>query len=369
MGVVARTIAQAKSDPSLARLARNRYGLRTLIDPDTWRNELPVAQRPKSFGLTEFATGQALDLRVRPLSSADEDAYVRTLLEELTAAQTSIYLAPYHLGGGPDCPVRGLDLRLARRAADRFRALRLNEPRDSDPFPVERQVFAVICIRPHDLLDPLAQQMLVNLYRDLHVDGYVLKVASLSEQTPIAQVTAVTRFAFGLSLTTERDVILSGGKNLAYAFVGAGLSSAILGIGEGEVFSVGSFARAGGQRPTYHSGALRSVDTHTKSLGAGYRAEILFLRSPCACGHHRGDLPPEDHHQRKFHTMSERLRDFAEAREWSLDEVETTLGSRIAASDRLTTPIGYPPLPESFMTVAREASRVRRRWREQERFG
>lgn len=361
--VIARTISQAKAAPALGRLAREHYLLGLLVDPDTWLNQLPVDERPPSFGAARFASPVLLNLAAQPLTAADEDAYVRAALEELTLLGASIYVAPYHLGGGPDCPIRSLDLRLARRTTARFREMRLSEPRVGERFPVARQVFACIAIDPKDLLDPLSRATLVTLYSNVDVDGFVLKIVGLSEQLSVSRVRAVADFAFSLSVKSGRDVVLGGGKNLALAFVGAGLPAAILGIGEGEVFRVRRRRGGGGARPVYHSVAMRSVDTFARSVSAGYRAEMLFLNSPCPCGHHRADLPPANRRELKLHTMSTRIRSFADAASWSATGVEAELRERVAQANALAMPLGYPQLPETFLAVASEAAATRRRWR------
>ena len=98
MDVVGRTIAQARGDPALAHLARDRYGLGMLIDPDSWRNQWPVDDRPVSFQKARFASEQALDFHRRPLSGAEENAYVRATLEEEVAAAAigQAYVADHH---------------------------------------------------------------------------------------------------------------------------------------------------------------------------------------------------------------------------------------------------------------------------------
>jgi hypothetical protein len=359
MDVVGRTIAQARGDPALAPLARDRFGLGVLIDPDTWRNQWPPEDRPVNFQKARFASTHALDFRRRPLSAAEEDAYVRATLEEEVAARASIFVPPYHVAGGPACLIRGLDLRLARRTVARVRSLRLNEPRNSDPFPRAGQVFVCICVGAADLLDPVARQMLAHLYAPVDADGYLLKVVGLSEHTRETHVRAVADLAFTLKLLTGRAVVLGGGKNLAYAFVGAGLDAAMLGIGEGEVFAPGSRARGGGARPVYHAGILRSVHTRGASAVAIYRAEILFARRPCDCGHHRRDQPPQGQRERKLHTLSERLRDFNTASSWSESEARPRLARRVAAANRLAARRGYPALPGSFLVVAEQAELTR----------
>lgn len=361
--VIARTIAQAKSDASLGQLARDRYGLGLMVDVDTWRNQLPVACRPVSFSAARFAAGRAFDLAHEPLSTDEEDAYVRLTFEELALSRATTWVAPYHVGGGPDCPIRRLDLRLARKAAIRFRAQRLDEPRSSEPFPAARQLYAAIAILPGDLVDPLSRNTLGYLYSEIPVDGYVLKIVGLAEVTPVSQVEAVADFATALQLRTGRNVVLSGGKNLALALVGGGLSSAILGISEGEVFHVRGRAIGGGARPVYHSAALRSVDTHAKSIAAGYRAEILFLHSACSCGHHRPDLPPDGTRERKRHTMSERIRDFANAASWGVGRCESEMRHRVEQANTLAVPIGYAQLPETFVAAANAAAQATRRFR------
>jgi hypothetical protein len=362
--LVARTIAQAKGAPGFASVARDRYGLGLWVDVDTWRNQIPVEDRPVSYGAAAFAARQALDLERHQLSPDEENAYVRLTFEELAICRATKWVAPYHLGRGPDCPIRGLDLRLARRAAARFRAMRLNEPPPNERFALARQLYGVIAIRPGDLLDPLARNTLSYLYSEIALDGYVLKVVGLSETTPLRQIEAVADFGFNLQLRSGRDVLLSGGKNLALAFVGAGLSAAILGISEGEVFYVRGQAAGGGARPVYHSIALRSVDTHSKSLAAGSRSEILFLRAPCGCGHHRIDLPPEGTRERKLHTMSERIRQFSEARSWGERHCGDEMQKLVRAADALAVPIGYQPLSDGFVAVTHAARVARRRFNE-----
>src|ERR1700682_3667016 len=60
MSVIGRTIAQAKADPGLARLARDRYGVEVLIDPENWRNQLPVSDRTKNFQKAIYALAGVL---------------------------------------------------------------------------------------------------------------------------------------------------------------------------------------------------------------------------------------------------------------------------------------------------------------------
>jgi hypothetical protein len=359
MGVLGRTIAQAKTDPGFARLARDRYGVEVLIDPDTWRNQYPVSDRTKGFQNARVALDGVLDLRRRTLTPQEMTAYVRVTLQELAEMRATIFVAPYHLGGGPDCPIRSVDLRLARRAVNAFHSLRLAEPRSGEPFPVERRLFAAIAIRSADLLDPAARQILVHLYSAIEVSGYLVKIVGLSEDSPIQQVIAAADFVFSLLHCSGRDVILGGSKNLALGFVAAGLPAAMLGIAEGEVFNIGSGGRNRGAKPIYHSAIWRSVAAST--VAAALRAEILFARNPCSCGHHRAKDLPQGLHQLKLHTLTERLRDFRTVAAWRESEVERRMTARIAEIDEIAKGAGYPPASAAFVAVVQAAERARRR--------
>lgn len=361
MSVVGRTIAQAKADPGLARLARERYGVEVLIDPDNWRNQLPVSDRTKSFQKASYALPGVLDLRTRTLSPSEMTAYVRLTLQDLAQMRATIFVAPYHLGGGPDCPIRSTDLRLLRRAVNAFRSLRLAEARSDERFPVEKRLLAGIAIRPADLLDPGARQMLVHLYSAAEVSGYLVKAVGLSEDTPIAQLVAVADFVFSLYYRSGRDVILGGGKNVALAFIAAGLPAAMLGIAEGETFYVGSGGRNQGARPVYSSPLWRSVAPTT--LAARLRAEMLFDKNPCDCGHHRPKELPADMHTLKLHTLTMRLRDFSTVAEWGEHDALPEMTARVAEVNAIASASGYPPCPAAFTAVVDAAQRARRRAR------
>ncbi|HCG01750.1 MAG TPA: hypothetical protein DEV93_14560 [Chloroflexi bacterium] len=358
MSMIGRTIAQAKADPGVARLARDRYGVEVLIDPDNWRNQLPVDDRTKGFQKASYALGSALDLHQRTLSTSEMNAYVRLTLEDLAEMQATIFVTPYHVGGGPECPIRSTDLRLARRAVNAFHALRLAEPRSVERYPVERRLFVGIAIRPADLLDPAARQMMVRLYCALGGTGYLVKIVGLSEDTPVAQVIAAADFVFSLHYRSRRDVILGGGKNLALSFVGAGLPASMLGIAEGEVFNVGSGGRNQGAKPIYHAALWRSVAATTEA--ARLRAEILFHKSPCDCGHHRARDFPANLHTLKLHTLTKRLHDFRAVADWGIGNAERRMISRIAEIDAVAAGAGYAPASATFFAVVQAADRARR---------
>ena len=359
MGTIGRTIAQAKNGPGLARLARERYGVEVLIDPDTWRNQLPVADRTKGFQKATFALDSVLDLTQRTLSPQEMTEYARTTLQDLAEMRATIFVAPYHLGGAPDCPIRATDLRLARRTVNAFRSLRLEEPRSGDAFPVERRLFAGIAIRPADLLDPAARQMLVHLYSAINVSGYLVKIVGLSENSSVDQVIAAADFVFSLLYKSGRDVVLGGGKNLALAFVGAGLPAAMLGIAEGEVFNITTGGRNQGARPVYNSPLWRSVAGSTNA--AAFRAEILFNKNPCDCGHHQAKLIPKGLHALKLHTLTKRLEDFRTVSAWPENEVERKMTARISEIDAVAASAGYSSCPTTFAFVVQAAERARRR--------
>jgi hypothetical protein len=359
MSVVGRTIAQAKADPGLARLARERYGVEVLIDPDNWRNQLPVSDRAKNFQKASYALAGVLDLRSRTLSPSEMTTYVRLTLQDLAEMRATIFVAPYHLGGGQDCPIRSTDLRLLRRAVNAFRSLRLAEPRSGERYPVEKRLFAGIAIRPADLLDPTARQILVHLYSAAEVSGYLVKIVGLSEDTPITQVVAVADFVFSLYYRSGRDVILGGGKNAALAFVAAGLPSAMLGIAEGETFYVGSGGRNQGARPIYSSTLWRSVAPTT--VAAALRAEILFHKNPCDCGHHRPKDLPANLHALKLHTLTKRLHDFRTVADWGESNALPKITARVAEINAAAEGAGYPPCSAAFIAVVETALRVRRR--------
>lgn len=363
MDVIARSISQAKADPSLARRARDEYALGVLIDPDTWRNQQHVADRPPNYRKALFGRGAPIDPARRPLSASEETAYVRAVLEEEVAARSTIFVPPYHVAGGPGCPVRSLDFRLARKAINRFRSLRLDEPRPNDPFPRAGQIFPCICIDARDLLDAPGRHMLADLYSQLEGDGFIVKVAGLSEKSRETLVRAVADFVFTLKAMSQRPVIIAGVKNLAYAFVAAGLDAAMLGIGEGEGFSPKGRARGGGARPAYVSALLRNVFSENASPGALFRAEILFERIPCHCGHHTRKRPPRGPRERKLHTLTERLRDFNEAAAWSEREATAKLTARIRRANKNALRAGFEAVPDAFLVVAEQADRSRSRLR------
>lgn len=359
MSVIGRTIAQAKADASLARLARERYGVEVLIDPDNWRNQLPVSDRTKGFQRASYALAGVLDLRTRALSGSEMTTYVRLTFQDLAEMRATIFVAPYHLGGGSDCPIRSTDLRLLRRAVSAFRSLRLAEPRSGERHPVEKRLFAGIALHPRDLLDPAARQMLVHLYSAAEVSGYLVKIVGLCEDSPIEQVVAAADFVFSLYYRSGRDVILGGGKNAALAFVGAGLPAAMLGIAEGEVFYVGAGGRNQGARPIYSSSLWRSVAPTTPA--AALRAEILFHRNPCDCGHHRPKELPTNLHGVKLHTLTKRLHDFRVAADWSESGAFPKIKARVSEIDAVADDAGYPPCSAAFVAIVEAAQRARRR--------
>jgi hypothetical protein len=240
-----------------------------------------------------------------------------------------------------------------------FRSLRLAEPRSGERYPVERRLFAGIAIRPGDLLDPTARQMLVHLYSAAQVSGYLVKIVGLSEDMPIDQVAAAADFVFTLYYRTRRDVILGCGKNTALAFVGAGLPSAMLGIAEGETFYVGSGGRNQGARPIYTSPLWRSVAPTTTA--ATLRAEILFHTNPCDCGHHRANELPANMHALKLHTLTRRLDDFRNVAAWPESQAAQKMTARIAEIDAVAAGAGYPPCSAAFIAVVRAAEHARRR--------
>lgn len=358
MSVIGRTIAQAKANPGLVRLARDRYDVGVLIDPDTWRNQQPIGDRTKGFQKAAFAVNSVLDLNRRALSTHEMTSYVRLTLQDLAQMRATIFVAPYHLGGGPDCPIRLADLRLARRAVNAFHSLRLAEPRSGERFPVERRLVAGIAVRPADLLDPVARHMLVRLYCAIDVSGYLVKIVSLSEESPGAQVIAAADFVFSLLHRSGRDVILGGGKNLALGFVAAGLPAAMLGIAEGEVFNIGTGGRSQGARPIYHSALWRSVAAST--AGAALRAEILFNRNPCDCGHHRTKQLPQGLRQLKLHTLTRRLHDFRAVAAWLDSEALRQISTQLAEIDAVAVDAGYPRASAAFVAVVQAAARSRR---------
>lgn len=360
MSVIGRTIAQAKQGVGLARIARDRYGAEVLIDPETWRNQYPVEDRTVGFMKASFALDGVLDLERRTLSRDEMSAYISATLQELRILRATTFVAPYHLGRGPDCPIRSSDLTLARRTAAAFRSLRLDESPGGERFPVQRRLLAAIAIRPGDLLDPLAREMLVQLYSAIDVDGYLLKVVDLSEHSSFAHATASAEFAFSLLYASGRDVILGGGRNLALAFVAAGLPAAMMGIAEGETFNVGSGGRNHGSKPIYSAPLWRSVSSINDA--AKLRAEILFARNPCDCGHHHSNrLPNENQRQLKLHTLTERLQDFREVASWSDAEAGRKLTARLTEIDTIASNVGYPDAPRTYIAVAQAAQRVRLR--------
>lgn len=363
MDVIGRSIAQAKSDPSLARRARDEYALGVLVDPDTWRNQQPVTERPPGYRKAIFGNDAPIDPEQRPLSPIEENAYVRAVLEEEVAARATIFVPPYHVAGGPDCAIRSLDLRLAHKAINRFRSLRLDEPRPADPFPRVGQIFVCVCIHARDLLDARNRHMLAHLYAQLQAHGFLVKIAGLSELSPDASVRAVADFCFMLKTLSQRPVIIAGVKNLAYAFVAAGLDSAMLGIGEGEGFTPRGRARGGGARPAYVRALLRNVFTDHASPGTLLRAEILFERIPCDCGHHPSRRPPQGPRERKLHTLINRLRDFNEAAAWPEHEATTKLAARVRHANKNALRAGFAPVAPSFLAVAEQADLTRKRLR------
>jgi hypothetical protein len=240
-----------------------------------------------------------------------------------------------------------------------FHSLRLAEPRSDERFPVERRLFAGIAIRPGDLLDPAARQMLVHLYSAIGGSGYLVKIVGLSEASPLEHVVAAADFVFRLYIRTGRDVILGGGKNLALAFVAAGLPAALLGIAEGEVFGVGSTGRKRGARPIYSSTLWRSVAAST--VAATLRAEILFYKNPCDCGHHRPQDLPAGLHQLKLHTLTKRLHDFRSVAAWPQNEAGRRMDARMTEIDVAAANAGYAPSAAAFVAVVHAAERARRR--------
>jgi hypothetical protein len=72
--VVARTVAEHVAAPEAGALARNRYGLELLVDPETWHNQVSPAARPASYASCGYAYDRAFDPDLETLSPAGERA-------------------------------------------------------------------------------------------------------------------------------------------------------------------------------------------------------------------------------------------------------------------------------------------------------
>jgi hypothetical protein len=350
--VIGRTAAQARTEPSLTRIAREKYFLDVLFDCDTWRNELEPDDRSVGFKKAKVNFENKLDPRLQSLTSAQEERYVAAAFEEAALAHATIWTAPYHASGrGPDCPARRLDLRLVNIAARRFKGSGL----DQDG---KRKLFAVIAIDPRELRDPLLRAGLVALYGAMSVDGFVVKPTDFSETSALQDVDAVAFFIGELRHVSGLPVVSAGTKNLGLPLVAGQLASAVMiGIGEGEGFHVGANGR-GGSRPVWHRQALRSVSPKSKSGPAAQRAARLFQRYPCDCGHHVATRPPLTEDERKLHTFTCRIRDFYEL---SGSDGEAVMRHRLREAAKIAAELGYSTLPTSYIRVLEIAAELRRR--------
>jgi hypothetical protein len=363
MPVVAHTILQNEAHSGLAFAARERYGLALLIDPENHLNQVEPKLRRKSFAHAAYAVSRTFDPRSDRLEARAENRYAVATLEEQRRRRATVLVTPYHVVGGLDCEGRKADLRLARASARHFRTMQWHLSPPGERFPIDRELYAGFAVHPKTLREPLELLWLVSQYAELPVDGYYVKIAGLSDNSSLADIANCAELLLRLQGRARRPVVLSGGGNLWMALLAEGLAAACIGLGEGEVFHFPPSSATGRQgRPVYHDGLVRSVNPKAEHEEARRRAQELFRRFPCACGHHPKDRAPKGR-ERKPHTFSLR---YADASIFSMGPIasrEAHLAKRLLRAREIALAVGYSAPTAGFERIVEVGQRVRRRER------
>jgi hypothetical protein len=199
---------------------------------------------------------------------------------------------------------------------------------------VQRELYAAMIVRIDELSEAHGTR-LIQTYASLDVDGYWVRVANLSQDSPYTRVLEAAEFLFSLQAVSGRPVVLVGGGQLHLAFVASGIAGACIGIAENERFSYPAPAPRPGPRTlsAYHALLLRNF-----ALNGRYAAET-FRQHECDCGHHEPGLPPSTRDV-KAHTLTLRLRDTA----------ELGAGSTVAREERLRRRVEHARVAASWLS-------------------
>jgi hypothetical protein len=346
--MTARSLAQEGVNPQLGFLAREPYELGLVLEPETWRNQVPPPDRAPGFNALPYALRETA---LRPdhdrLAPDSIRNYAEAVVDEQAARGATLLLTPCHHVSEPDRSGRATDLELADAAAAYVQSEGLRAPAATDPHQVERELYAAIIVDVRALSEETSAFLLAR-YCALPVDGFWVRVSNLSHESSPACALEAATFLFALQAASNRPVVLAGGGHLHLGFLASGLAGASIGIAENERFSFPAPAPRPGPRSlvAYHPLLLRNYAINGPLISAAFQTH------GCGCGHHDPEVPPSGR-EVKRHTLTLRLSDAHFFTSGAIDEREEHLRQRIEQARTAASWLGQPPIRvQTWLAVA-----------------
>lgn len=359
VGSIAKPLAQVELDREVVQRA-TKAQLGVALLGQAWLNQLPDGHPGRSRGFL------ALPYAYQPGELNPNTRWIegraRTYAESFVDVQITkggtLITTPSHVleqdgpGGG-----RENELQLARLAASEFRARTASLP------PLDgtgrRDLFAMLAVKGRNVLS--SAEWLVGQYADLDVAGYWITVAGFTPSE--RQMCGLARLAFGLQDRTNRPVVVSGVGGVHLVFLAAGLAATSVGhqallltYPPAPLPPLDKDTDKGLGTPVYHPRMLGSVRLGPKGEPARRR---LFIRWPCACGHHPANEPPGTQTAIRAHNDYVAM---AEARTFCTTDVaqaEARILERIDAADESRAKLGVKSRVTAWKAVIAVARDVR----------
>jgi hypothetical protein len=350
IGDVALPLVAKERLQSVIDQVRNR-GLGLFLDPEPWRNQLPLDHTARYLSYSEpeyLFEGELWDPRDE-LSREDLDELPSAWLSAQIAAGASELIIPGHIYHDATGEGRQNDLLLARRACELVEQRML---REGGPDGVTRRIYAQLNIWPFNLRNRDIA-WLTSSYAELPVDGYWLNLVNFTQSE--TQYMGVRALVTQLQNQTGRRVIVAG---LGRIWPGA-LLDGMPSVCFGHERSLFSFPPS--EVPLDEEGGknFRTYVYHPAVLGAirmgeeGREAQRhLFHRLPCDCGAHPPPERPRSERSKLHHNAWWVARELEWATcSWEPAVVDTQ--SRIDLAARLRAEFGMSPLPRAWREIVR----------------
>jgi hypothetical protein len=283
----AKPMLQAGLDRQLVIAARREPPTKVLLEPEAWRN-----QRPKRDRHTSFSAMGALSLPgvVQPELFRNDDArnlvrYAELFYTEQQTRGSSVVITPSHQTGGHGMVGREGELRLTQASVVLARRAGWLT-RGDEPKPL----LVGITIDATMIGDSHAALLLARSYAELDCDGYWVQLAHLTETAPPARVSSAATFLFALQGLSGRRVFAVDCKNLTWALLAAGLSSACIGAaGRAQFDGPEAFDPTPRkvQHTVFHPTLMRSFQAKSD------HARVAFAQFPCSCETHTAGVVPQ----------------------------------------------------------------------------
>jgi hypothetical protein len=354
VGTVAMAQGLVALNPGFVAEVRGNRGLGLMLEGEAWKAQLHPDHPLRTTSFEALPWVEA-GLRHEPerWSAAQSEDFVEAFVDEQVRHAT-LLTTPAHYEADPVGPVHRRDVELAEMAAEHVRAKALREPAEDDELRMRRELYANIHLRV-GRVDAAERRWLVDAYKSIDVDGYVIWAVSFTGSQ--AQVQRLLALVDELVAAAGRPVVVAGVGHFWQLMLSRGVAAAVHGRRTALAWLTDALdpmqpepdAEDDFGVAVYHGAILGCIQT-------GKRSDVdrrrLFFRHPCGCGHHTRGAAPEGQKATLAHNLWWSMHEACQVCLQGVERATLVLALRAAAAKTNREGLGLAELRTGWRTLA-----------------